>query len=336
MEGLEEITLELCNRCPQQCLHCSSVSSPLSTDQLDRSRTLQLIHEAASLGTRRLSLGGGEPFLSEHLNEVLTEAATWGMELEVFTCGMAEVPPRLAPLPSDLLAALTKIPRLKLIFSLHGAVASTHDYLTQTEGGYSTLLTSLRRCTLLGITCEINFVPLRPNAKEFGELVSLADSLNVRRVSVLRFVPQGRGARNRDALKLCHNEEDMFVRRLLALREQSRVEIRTGSPFNGIVPGNRVPCRAGFRKLVVQPTGNVLPCEVFKHQRRCQWHLSIYERSLVDILQDASLTALRKRLQDSDCLQCPVHHTLREQQKAQGGYERIPESAIPALGRCSD
>jgi len=328
MEGLEEVTLELCNRCPQRCLHCSSSSSPNSAEELDKDTVLRLVHDAASLGTRKLCLGGGEPLLSEQLNQVLTEAAKLGMALEVFTCGIAELPPRLTALPDDLLLGWTRIPRLKVIFSFQGATASTHDYVTQTDGSYAVLLSSLRRCVLRGITCEINFVPLRPNVNEFAQLVSLADSLRVHRISVLRFVPQGRGAWNRSRLELSSADEDAFVRELLALREQSRAEIRTGSPFNGIVPGNHVPCRAGFRKLVVQPTGNVLPCEVFKHQSRCQWRLNVHEQSLTDIVQSPDLKALQRRLQENACQQCPVHHSLREEKKVEREYEQVSEDTV--------
>lgn len=336
MEGLEELTLELCDRCPQRCLHCSSNSSPGCAHEVDLDHSLRLIREAAALGTRKLSLGGGEPLLSAHLQQVLDAAARFDMHVEIFTCGVASLRPRLNPIPGHLLQHWSSLAHFKVIFSLQGATEGVHDYVTQTVGSYRILLASLERCLAAGVACEINFVPLRPNVSEFAQLVSLADNLSVRRISVLRFVPQGRGARNRSQLELSREEEDAFVRGLLVLREQSRVEIRTGSPFNGIVPGNHVPCRAGFRKLVIQASGNVIPCEVFKHQGRREWHLSIHETSLAEIMRNASLKELRRRLQDTACQQCPVHYALREEQEAEREYERVPESAVHVVRGCED
>jgi len=328
MEGLEELTLELCDTCPQQCLHCSSNSSPSCAEELGIDIALDIVRQAASLGTKKLSLGGGEPLLSPSLGRILDEAAKFGMQLELFTCGIATLPPTLTGLPEHLLKDWAKLPNLKVIFSLQGAKALTHEYVTQSKGSYDVLLKSLRSCVLAGITCEINFVPLKPNADEFGQLLEVAEKLGVHQISVLRFVPQGRGWENRGELELTREEEDAFVRKLVRLRERKKIEIRTGSPFNGIVPGNRVPCRAGARKLVIQANGNVLPCEVFKHHQRCIWNLNIHKQSLGTILRSQSLARLRSKLEDSDCLHCPVHAALRKQQKTEGENERVPEPAI--------
>ncbi len=330
MEGLEELTLELCDRCPQRCLHCSSNSSPTCSHEVDLTHSLRLIREAAALGTRKLSLGGGEPLLSDHLQQVLDAAVQSGMHVEVFTSGLASLPPHATPIADHVLRSWNELPHFKVIFSLQGATESVHDYVTQTEGSYRVLLASLERCLASGIACEVNFVPLRPNVAEFSRVVDIASSLGLRKVSVLRFVPQGRGAQNQRRIELSWDEENMFVQQLVRLRESQSIAIRTGSPFNGIVPGNRVPCRAGAQKLVVQADGNVLPCEVFKDQRRRAWRLNIYEQSLADILRSPKLIRLRKALQESDCLECPIHCSLRKQLRMEGEHERISEPAIHA------
>jgi radical SAM protein with 4Fe4S-binding SPASM domain len=328
MDGLEELTLELCGKCPQNCLHCSSNSSPACGDQVDLVHSLRLIREAAALGTYKLSLGGGEPLLSPHLEEVLDEANKLGMQLEVFTCGIARLPAQLSPIPTHLLAHWQKLQRLKVIFSLQGASERTHDQITQTKGSYEVLLTSLKACLHAGIVSEINFVPLKPNVGEFAPLMDIAANLGVGRVSVLRFVPQGRGAVNQSCLELSRDEEEIFIKQLIRLREHSPVVIRTGSPFNGIVPGNRVPCRAGFRKLVVQADGNVLPCEVFKHDRRRKWNLNVCKQSLEQILRSEALARLRHRLEASNCLRCPIHNALRAEQMIDRELDHVSEAAI--------
>ena len=329
MKGFEELTLELTDWCPSECLHCSSGSGPSCTNSLSRELALRLIDEAGRLGAAKVSLGGGEPTASDSFFPVARRVLESGMLLEVFTCGLAKTTHGITSLPPTIIDNCAGLKDIKFIFSFHGATAHMHDYITQTPGSYNCLLTSLKDGLRAGIECEMNFVPLRVNVHEFTHLVNLAQNLKITRISVLRFVPQGRGALNRKELELCPEEEALFVNEVLRLRAQSSVDIRTGSPFNGIVPGNKVPCRAGFGKLVVQADGNALPCEVFKHHKRCQWGLSVHNMTLSQIVQSPQVSDLHDRIQYTNCLECPIHRVLRNNQKA-GVNHALSQSAAHA------
>jgi radical SAM protein with 4Fe4S-binding SPASM domain len=251
------------------------------------------------------------------------------MLVEVFTCGLTATPDGVASLPAAIIEDCAGLKGVKFIFSFHGATVQTHDYITQTPGSYKCLLTSLKKCQQADIQCEMNFVPLKVNVHEFDNLIGTAQTLQIPRISILRFVPQGRGALNRAELELNPEEEDLFVSEVVRLREAASVEIRTGSPFNGIVPGNQVPCRAGFGKLVVQADGNVLPCEVFKHHERRRWSLSVHDMTLTQIVQSPQVSDLYQRLQCVDCLECPVHRTDRNNQKAER-YHAVSKTFVQA------
>ena len=240
------------------------------------------------------------------------------MLVEVFTCGLTVTPEGVDSLPTAIIEGCAGLRGVKFIFSFHGATAQTHDFITQTHGSYECLLTSLKNCLHAGIECEMNFVPIKVNVDEFEHLIEIAESLKIAKISILRFVPQGRGALNRSELELNSEEEDSFVNELIQLREVKNIEIRTGSPFNGIVPGNKVPCRAGFGKLVVQADGNVLPCEVFKHHERSKWDLSVHNMTLTRIIESQQILHLHNQLRKANCLECPVHRGLRNAQKAEG------------------
>ncbi len=329
MKGFEELTLELTDWCPSKCLHCSSGSGPNCTNKLTYEVALRLVNEAGQLGAAKLSLGGGEPTAGESFLPVVRRTLETGMLVEVFTCGLASNTQGITSLPLAIIESCTGLRGVKIIFGFHGATAQTHDYITQTPGSYECLLTSLKNCMQAEIECEMNFVPLKVNVHEFARLISIAMDMQIPRISILRFVPQGRGALNCAELELNPEEEDLFVSEVLRQREATTVEIRTGSPFNGIVPGNQVPCRAGFGKLVVQADGNVLPCEVFKHHKRCQWGLSVNNMTLSQILESSQVSDLHDRLQHTDCLECPVHRALRKSQKVERSHA-ISQSAAHA------
>ena len=326
VKGFEELTLELTDWCPSECLHCSSESGPNCTNRLPHKLALRLVEDAERLGAAKVSLGGGEPTASESFLPVVRRVLESGMLLEVFTCGLAATIQGITSLPLAIIESCTGLRGVKFIFSFHGATAQTHDYITQTPGSYECLLTSLKNCMQAEIECEMNFVPLKVNVHEFARLISIAMDMQIPRISILRFVPQGRGALNCAELEL-HPEEDLFVSEVLRLRAQSSIDIRTGSPFNGIIPGNQVPCRAGFGKLVVQADGNVLPCEVFKHHKRCRWGLSVHNMTLSQILESSQVSDLHKRLQYKNCLECPVHRALRNTHTAEASHV-ISETAV--------
>jgi len=329
VKGFEELTLELTDWCPSKCLHCSSGSGPNCTNKLTYEVALRLVNEAGQLGAAKLSLGGGEPTACESFLPIVRRTLETGMLVEVFTCGLATTTHGITSLPPAIIESCAGIKGIKFIFSFHGASAEAHDHITQTLGSYEYLLTSLQNCLQAEIECEMNFVPLRVNVHEFGHLIIIAKKLQIPRISILRFVPQGRGALNRAELELNPEEEDLFVSEVLRQREATTVEIRTGSPFNGIVPGNQVPCRAGFGKLVVQADGNVLPCEVFKHHKRCQWGLSVHNMTLSQIVESPQVSDLHDRLHYTNCLECPVHRALRDGPKVEGSHA-ISQSAAHA------
>ena len=162
-------------------------------------------------------------------------------------------------------------------------------------------------------------------------MVQWVESKGIHTLSILRFVPQGRGLVHREELELSSDAEDLFIDNVLRCREGQAVSIRTGSPFNGIVPGNVATCRAGYAKLVIQADGNVLPCEVFKHSNRRKWNLSVYENSLEQILASAQLEKLHYVLTKSECMLCPVHHQLRREQRLGVRHERVEQLSQTAF-----
>ena len=328
MEGFEELTLELTDWCPSKCLHCSSSSGPRCNNFIDEEVALRLIDESASLSAKKISFGGGEPTLAPCFIPTLERTTQMGLIAEIFTCGLRKENGHLESISDDIINKCSNYPGVKLIFSLYGANAAVHDYITQTPDSFALLCESLGKCLDSRIECEVNFVPLKINFLEFEAIVNLVETLGINRLSVLRFVSQGRGYEYKEKLGLTKQQEDDFIETLLNLRIKRNIDIRTGSPFNSIIPGNKVPCRAGSGKLVVQASGNVLPCEVFKHHTRRNWGLSVYKLTLREVLTSTCLISLRRSLESSNCLVCPIHKILRIQEKSGGIYEKVSEATL--------
>ena len=117
------------------------------------------------------------------------------------------------------------------------------------------------------ITVGLHFVPMTMNFEEFKDLADFASKLGVHDVSVLRFVPQGRGKKNRKSLMLREMEVAQLVELLAEQKKRTDIKVKVGShlDFTFLLDGSTPkPCTAGITKCLVEANGKVLPCAVFK------------------------------------------------------------------------
>ena len=64
------------------------------------------------------------------------------------------------------------------------------------------LLDSMLNAASVDITTDVHFIPMKPNYREFPDIIECLQMANVKNISVLNFVPQGRGNENREELML--------------------------------------------------------------------------------------------------------------------------------------
>lgn len=83
----------------------------------------------------------------------------------------------------------------------------------------------------------------------------------VKNISILNFVPQGRGKDNKEELMLSQEELKEFSEILKKAKEHYSGKIRIGIPLNGRISHL---CTAGTEKLDIKYDGTILPCPAFK------------------------------------------------------------------------
>ena len=123
------------------------------------------------------------------------------------------------------------------------------------------LMDSLIRARIVGLNVDVHFIPMKPNYKEFSDIIECLEIANVKNISVLNFVPQGRGNENRKDLMLSQEELKEFSEILKKEKEHFSGNIRIGIPLNGKISHL---CTAGTEKLDIKYDGTILPCPAFK------------------------------------------------------------------------
>jgi PqqA peptide cyclase len=295
MEKLKELKIELTQRCPLACVHCSTSSHRRQSSSLPHEAVIRLLREAAQLSVERVVFTGGEPLVYPHLREVISAATHAGIQPTLYTTGILD--DSLNPINAEQAVELVRIGISRFIFSVYSGSAAVHESITR-YGTFAPTLAAISSAVATGVPVEMHFVAMRRNFQHIPDVVALAEVLGAARVSVLRFVPQGRGVR-------IHGSEDLSPTELTELAEaiertryrHPSVKIRAGSPFNVLGIGH-TPCNAAQDVLIINHRGEIFPCDAFKNVSFAEpqfgsvlhnslkdvWEKSLYLNSVRDIL----------------------------------------------------
>lgn len=282
---LEELSVELSNRCAVRCIHCSSGSQPKAMpDELTFEEHKRVMLEARQLGASILSLSGGDPILIPNLPEYVEYALRIGFErVLLYTTGIWRVDldfvdgrcnsahPILVnqehvqwgisgfqtyPQLDELMQF--KDDGLVIISSLHSHDASTNDYIMKMPGAFRVITQGIKHLTSNGVEVWTHFVPMQPNIDHIKKTRDLCAELGVGKMSLLRFVPQTRGFANKGALL---PSLEMFD------RMQKTIDCELAHPERKDLPtAIRAGCPADFRHATIGTsinnvgTGKVKSC----------------------------------------------------------------------------
>jgi Y-X(10)_GDL-associated radical SAM protein len=138
-----EITLA----CDLKCLHCGSRAGRRRPDELTTAECLDVVERLARLGTREVSLIGGEAYLRRDWTEIVRAIRSHGMYCAVQTGGRQLTPKRL---DAAVRAGLQGVG-----VSLDG-LEPLHDRLRGVRGSFRKALDTLARARAAGLNISVN------------------------------------------------------------------------------------------------------------------------------------------------------------------------------------
>jgi MoaA/NifB/PqqE/SkfB family radical SAM enzyme len=259
---LEEIKIELTKNCPLACIHCSSMAHSGNLLQLSRNLVLSLIDQAAQLGVRSVVFSGGEPLLWPWLNDAICACAKLSLNCSIYSTGINSNGSGAQQILDLVTRGLNRV-----IISLHSSLKKHHEEVTRNAGSFDKTVEALH--AIKGkVETEIHFVPLKSNFNDLPKLMEFANDAGVSKISVLRFVPHGRGLILKRSRGMLTRNETMELRGLIMnCKRQPKPSIRLGSPYNIMILENEIDCIAARGTLCIGPNGKVYPCDAFKKHR---------------------------------------------------------------------
>lgn len=269
---IKDLCFEIIETCPNNCLFCSSCSLISKTKIIDFElfkKTINYLIEKG--GIEEISLSGGEPLLHPNIFEMIKYCKDKNIRVVLFTscivrrkyidsmCKKLIPDYKFSGIDRKDLILLKELGLDKIVFDFQGASVDTYNNLMGTKNRFTYVADSMLRASLVGLNVDVHFIPLKSNYKEFLDILEILEICEIKQISILNFVPQGRGFINQKELQLSQEEIEEFIN----IYKQSRFNghIRVGIP---LLSKDEHLCTAGLDKMVIKYDGTVLPCPAFK------------------------------------------------------------------------
>jgi MoaA/NifB/PqqE/SkfB family radical SAM enzyme len=252
---------EITRACNLACHHCGSLAGCARPGELSTEECLRVIDELCALGTKLVTLSGGEPTLRADWPVIAARAASRGITVNMVTNGQGN---------ARALASKARESGLANVgVSLDGR-RETHDRL-RAKGSFDRVCHTLRTLADAGIWVDVMFTVNRWNLGEIVDVYALAGALGAKGFRVQLGKPMGRQT-DRDDLTLAPKDLLTLLPTLgkLALEPGPVVMIGDSvgyySEAEKVLRGDRCAqgcwtgCYAGCQAIGIQSDGSVKGC----------------------------------------------------------------------------
>lgn len=190
--AVDTLCLEVTDRCPLLCIHCSADASPGGKAVFPVSVFRDLLADVAV--QHEVYLSGGEPFTHPELGEFVSAASKTVRNVVVYTSGVCAHNGLAAAITDERLTAIAMAGVSRLDLSIYDSDPQRHDQVTRVAGSHKALSETVVRLRRLGIPFGFHYVPLVDGGRNLLRVAAFARESGAVRFHVLPLASQGRGA----------------------------------------------------------------------------------------------------------------------------------------------
>ncbi len=251
--------------CDLKCHHCGSRAGRVRPRELSTEECLDLVRQLARLGTREVTLIGGEAYLRRDWIEIVREITVNGMQCTLQTGGLHLTEERVRrAAAAGLVAAGVSIDGLEEV----------HDRLRGVKGSFEAGFAALHRLHAHGIKISVNTQITSLVMPQLRELMDRIIEAGARNWQVQLTVAMGRAADHPELLLQPYQLVELMP--LLAELYQTGVErgllLQPGNnigyfgPFESLWRGSGderihwVSCNAGQNTMGIEADGTIKGC----------------------------------------------------------------------------
>lgn len=257
----EYVVWELTLACDLRCVHCGSRAGKRRPNELTTKEAVALVDELAAMGTREVTLIGGEAYLHEGWLEVVEAIAKKGILVGILTGGRGMSRER-ARAARDAGAEVVSV-------SLDGT-EEVHDLVRARKGSYRSALEAMENVRAAGLRLTANTQIAKPALRTIEPMFDVLLAAGIRAWQVSLTVPMGRAADRPDLLLEPYDTIAVMpmLARIAARAQVAGVDVFPGNdigyfgPYEGVLrpAGPRQACSAGRSGMGIEADGAIKGC----------------------------------------------------------------------------
>ncbi len=271
--GPEYVQWLCSHKCNFRCSHCGTGAAEADPNEMNTKEAFKLVEDLGAMGTKLLSLTGGEPIVRDDVFQVLKHAKDQGIHVGFVTNGYAveEVADQIAKVEVD-----------SVLVSIDG-FQEHHNEIRGMPDSYQRAIKALDILEDIGVTARgVSAVFLSSNEKDIPKIVEDVMSHGVTRMRIQAVVPEGR------AKKMENTKEEIYrmLKLIMELRAEGYpIEACEGLGYLGPLEKKVRPynflCGCGYTTFTVNDLGLVQGCPAIDFPELNEGN--IRERPLKDI-----------------------------------------------------
>ena len=178
---LFQVSMELTERCNNNCLHCYINLSANDEEAKKKEITFEeikvVVDEAAEMGCLSWHLTGGEPLLREDFSDIYLYLKKKGMRITLFT--------NATLISSEMANLFKKYPPQSLEVSIYGLSQKTYEAVTRNPGSFDAFKQGINLLEENHIPFTLKTAALPQNFHEIEEMRGFAQSLTGQHLGVV-------------------------------------------------------------------------------------------------------------------------------------------------------
>ena len=291
---LKEIKIELTNKCARNCKHCSSnaTNNIDNLKELDFDSVYKIITEAKVMGVEDIVFTGGEPLMYDSLSELVELTSKLGMKSTIYT---------FAYRTDETLNKYKHLINLglnKIVYSLADSLSDEKDISIYNNQEFFDKVFEENDAKL-----GFHYTVSKDSYSKFKDvIISAINTFKSRKyfdkVSLLRFVPHGKGTTYMDLSK-----EQLLDIKDFYLNFADKNRIRLGSPWN-ILGIENSPCIIADKIMIIGFDGIAYPCDSIKYFTELGISGNINDNSLMDMYNSEYFSNIRNFNINNSCSSC--------------------------------
>lgn len=291
---LKELKIELTNKCSRNCKHCSSNATISIGNQkvLDFYNVARIIYEAKEVGVETIVFTGGEPLMYDKLPKLVELTNKLGMKSTIYTFSYRT---------NESLNKYRELINLglnKIVYSLADSLSDEEDLSIYDKISFFDKVFENNNARL-GFHYTVSKDSFTKMESVVIETIDkFKNKTYFDKVSLLRFVPHGKGTTDMDLSK-----EELLAIKNLYLNTNDKDRIRLGTPWN-ILGIENTPCIIADEIMIIGFDGVAYPCDSIKYFTKLGISGNIRENTLMEMYNSEYFSNIRKFNTENSCSSC--------------------------------